>query len=78
MRMSSQRWPDVESLLGDKPSDDVAPFIAAVIEQKDLPLSLAKSSGIFHGKGKKKDARILASAAHALAPDDYKIRVMTD
>jgi hypothetical protein len=78
MRINSQRWPDVKHLLDDKLSDEVAPFISVVIEKEDLPLRLAKASGIFHGKNKKKDARILAKAAHALAPDDYKIRVMTD
>lgn len=53
-------------------------FVSPLAEHPDLPERLAKMSLIFRGKEQKRDARLLAQAARNLAPDDFRIRVLTD
>lgn len=56
-------------------------FVRALIDRippAALPERLARMALVFKTRDQKKDAHSLASAARALAPDDYRIRVLTD
>jgi predicted RNA methylase len=53
-------------------------FVNAIADRSDLPLRLANMSLFLKEKSPKADARALARAAQALAPGDYRIRVLTD
>lgn len=53
-------------------------FVDAIANRPDLPLRLANMSLFLKEKSPKADARALAKAAQALAPGDYRIRVLTD
>jgi hypothetical protein len=53
-------------------------FVKAIANRPDLPIRLANMSLFLKKKNPKADARALAKAARALAPDDYRIHVLTD
>lgn len=58
-----------------------AGFVEAVagrVAAAELPERLAKMALVFKGREQTKDARRLAETARELAPDDFRIRVLTD
>lgn len=76
--MLNPKWPQLNAALNDGPlSDEARVFVDAIAERADLPERLAKMALIFREKEKKQDARLLARAALQLAPEDYRIKVLT-
>jgi type II protein arginine methyltransferase len=56
-------------------------FVSMLVERvkkPELPVRLAKMALIFKGRKQKSDAQVLAQAARSLAPDDIRVRVLTD
>jgi protein arginine N-methyltransferase 7 len=56
-------------------------FVSMLVERvkkSELPVRLAKMALIFKGRKQKSDAQVLAQAARSLAPDDIRVRVLTD
>ena len=53
-------------------------FVAAIADRADLPMRLAQMALVFKSREPKTDARALARAASQLAPDDFRVRVLTD
>jgi hypothetical protein len=76
--MLNPKWPQLNAALNDGPlSCEARIFVDAIAERADLPERLAKMALIFRSKEKKQDARLLARAALQLAPQDYRIKVLT-
>lgn len=48
------------------------------VKKPELPVRLAKMALVFKGRKQKADAQVLAQAAQSLAPDDIRVRVLTD
>lgn len=76
---STNRWPQLAQLL-DPASLNVGArtFVAALASQDDLPERLAHMAHAFRSKGEHKDAQSLAKAALQLAPDNYRVRTLTE
>ena len=72
------QWPQLHALLDDVPlSSEARAFVNAIAERADLPERMAKMALIFRKMDRKQDAKLLAHAALQLAPQDYRIKVMT-
>ena len=53
-------------------------FAESIADKPDVATRLARMSLMFKSKGGKSDAIILAKTAIALAPEDYRVRILTD
>ena len=56
-------------------------FVSILVERvkkSELPVRLAKMALIFKGRKQKSDAEVLAQAARSLAPEDIRVRVLTE
>lgn len=77
--ITSKTWPELKELLAQIDlSDPARHFLRAVAEKPDLPLRMAKMALIFKKRAQTKDARLIARTARALAPADFRIRVLCD
>lgn len=73
------RWPALEQALDfNALAPGVLPLVQAIAATDNLPERLAKMALLMRERALERDARLLARAAIALAPEDYRIRVMTD
>jgi hypothetical protein len=72
-------WPNLSQVLDtDALSPAARTFTGALFERPDLPERLAKMALMFRDKKQKQDARLLARAARALVPADFRIRILTE
>lgn len=77
--LQSHAWPALAGVLQLADLSPAArPFVVALVEHPQLPLHLAKLAQMLRGREQRKDARLVASAARALASDDIRVRVLTE
>lgn len=72
-------WPALGRVLdADALSPGARTLVEAVWTKNDLPERLAHMALLFRSRKLRNDARLLALAARSLAPQDFRIRVLTD
>ena len=77
--IASPRWPGLErNLDAEGLSLGVRALVESITSTDDLPERLANMALIIRNRGGRNDARLLALAAKHLAPESFRIRVLTD
>lgn len=59
-------------------SPEAEAFVRAIADQPDLAERLARMARVFRQRERRRDSVLLAQAARRLAPEDARIRVLTD
>lgn len=77
--LASEVWPQLDQVLDSRALSPVAcAFVAAISAYEDLPERMANMALVFRRREQHRDAQRLAKAALALAPDDFRVRVLTE
>lgn len=77
--VGDKKRPVLQDILDESDLSETArSFLQAVAEKSDLPLRMAKMALVFKSRAQARDARLLARAARALAPEDFRVRVLCD
>lgn len=78
-QFSGNVWPELATTLDARRlTSGAQSFVQAVADRPDLPVRLAKMALVFKHQEQKLDARLVADAARKLAPDDFRVRALTD